>query len=111
MVDEDELKSESSKDALNDCQNFCRKTAKYSPELKENDDLCCDYEEWSDGTYNCYLYKGEKTVKQSNFSGFAQYSSFTFKNGQEIDGAINNRFLCKHYFFAASAVSLGVLIL
>ena len=63
MVDEDQIESTSSRDALVDCQNFCKSTAKYSVDLKENDDLCCDYEEWADGTYNCYLYKGKETVK------------------------------------------------
>ena len=28
------------------------------------DDMCCDFEKWVDGTFNCYLYAGGKTVPQ-----------------------------------------------
>ena len=31
---------------------------------KSGDDMCCDFEEWQDGTFNCYLYAGGLTVSQ-----------------------------------------------
>ena len=47
----------------NDCESFCR------DELIENDsdydwtdEFCCDYEDWADGTYNCYVIEGHEII-------------------------------------------------
>ena len=36
-----------------DCTEFCRSAAEG---LSGEQNLCCDYESWSDGSFNCYLY-------------------------------------------------------
>mgnify|MGYP006125347397 FL=1 len=44
-----------------ECIGICDKAAELSLELdkiKEDSPLCCDFEQWSDGSYNCDLYKG-----------------------------------------------------
>ena len=39
------------------CVEFCKSISeKISYDDADDKYLCCDYESWSDGSYNCYLY-------------------------------------------------------
>ena len=44
------------------CEDFCRTNMQGLPEDYDgmNKQFCCDYEAWSDETFNCYLYEGTK---------------------------------------------------
>ena len=45
-----------------DCKEFCRQTTKENmQEFYWGDELCCDFEAWQDGSFNCYVYEGHRT--------------------------------------------------
>ena len=49
---------------MDDCTYWCANQATWYDEfLTNNDPLCCDYEQWTDGTTNCYLYEGDEVIK------------------------------------------------
>ena len=48
------------------CADFCKEKTEKLPEPEDEDQyLCCDYEQWSDGSYNCYLYGANPDGKDS----------------------------------------------
>ena len=68
------------------------------------DDMCCDFEEWQDGTYNCYLYAGGVTVVQD----MADYPDDTFNSNvfphlMPADGGVTEE---KASFMALGAAAL-----
>ena len=48
------------------CKDFCKRTLDDMPEewVGYGKKLCCDYEAWSDNTFNCYLYEGQASENQ-----------------------------------------------
>ena len=52
----------------------------------ETQQMCCDYEKWSDGSYNCLLYAGGNT-KQKDASIFKNemFSNIVFAH-QIVEG-------------------------
>ena len=65
------------------CTQFCKKTVQQNNKnYYFGDVLCCDYEEWADGTFDCYLYEGGKTQLQDINSMEEHYfASFIFYFG------------------------------
>ena len=52
--------------SMEDCTQFCGAAADAAyygtPEMTWGGEMCCDYEEWSDGTFNCNLFVGGYTI-------------------------------------------------
>ena len=47
------------------CYNWCLEVdAGVASDYNAGDNMCCDFERWVDGSFNCYLYAGGKTVDQ-----------------------------------------------
>ena len=47
------------------CFEWCVNTDKVEgSNYDSGEDMCCDFEEWSDGSFNCYLYAGGNQIKQ-----------------------------------------------
>ena len=47
------------------CEKFCLESVeKNNKSFYFGDALCCDFEQWNDGTFNCYLFEGDKTQLQ-----------------------------------------------
>mgnify|MGYP006906865314 CR=1 FL=1 len=45
-----------------DCQAFCFEISEDFDDVSYNDEFCCDYESWDDGSFNCYVYEGSAQV-------------------------------------------------
>ena len=43
---------------LEDCQEFCHESSENVSDLEESEPLCCDFEAFEDGSFNCNLFKG-----------------------------------------------------
>ena len=71
MIDESQMEART--DPKDECQNFCTYTAKYASQINLGDSLCCDFEEWTDGTYNCYLFQGNSTVRMSHIDEMGSF--------------------------------------
>ena len=56
--------------------------------------MCCDYEEWQDGTFNCYLYSGGSVlpVNENDFpeDKFANWVFPHLNPSKSKTGTINN---------------------
>ena len=51
--------------SIDQCFEWCVATDKVEgSNYQTGEDMCCDYEEWSDGSFNCYLYAGGNQIKQ-----------------------------------------------
>ena len=42
--------------STDECQLFCEQADQEASDIMYGDSLCCDYEQWEDGTYDCTLY-------------------------------------------------------
>ena len=46
--------------SISSCTDFCRETTfKNANNYYWGDAMCCDFEKWDDGSYNCYVYEGK----------------------------------------------------
>ena len=72
-----EIYSENPKYNEGFCADFCRTSLEDMPEdyVGYGRMYCCDYEAWSDDTFNCYLYEGTKTENQDYFEYPNEYFS------------------------------------
>ena len=62
------------------CFQWCKEQDSLaSKQYKDGVGMCCGYEKWSDGSYNCYLYAGNKTEPQDTAT-FKEdtFASYTF---------------------------------
>ena len=49
---------------MDDCAKFCKQILNDQGDAYDwGDKFCCDYEEWSDYTFNCYLYEGHEHIE------------------------------------------------
>ncbi len=65
------------------CAYFCEVTDQNSNSIESGTELCCDYEQWSDGSYDCSLYKGNGTILNNN--GTEEYSQDDTEEVSEDD--------------------------
>ena len=48
------------------CHQWCLEVDKQNgPYYDQGSDMCCDFEKWSDGSFNCYLYAGGEQLTQN----------------------------------------------
>ena len=65
------------------CSYFCQITDQEDDTTPNGTDLCCDYEQWANGSYDCTLYKGGSTIANSfeNDGSGDEFQSMTFTSG------------------------------
>ena len=71
--------------------------------------MCCDYEEWTDGTYNCYLYAGGKTIKTDPTQFPNEYfSNLIFRHMKDVTGFYIDGAAQKYSILMATATILSL---
>ena len=65
------------------CASFCEQSDQQDTTISYGTSLCCDYEQWADGSYDCTLYKGNTTVENQfvNDGSGDEFQSMTFESG------------------------------
>lgn len=70
------------------CSYFCQTSDQERDDITYGTDLCCDFEQWADGSYDCTLYQvdpaGEATLVNSfeNDGSGDEFQSMTFSSGE-----------------------------
>ena len=72
-----------------ECSYFCETTDQSNGDIAYGDGLCCDFEAWEDGSYDCTLYKGRVTLENGYVAPVGtdgtvmgnDFQSMTFSSG------------------------------
>ena len=72
-----------------ECAYFCETTDQETGDIAYGDALCCDFEAWEDGSYDCTLYKGDSTLENGYVAPVSadgtvmgnDFQSMTFASG------------------------------
>ena len=87
----DEMTSTSEDFNKDQCFEWCLATDKVEgTNYDAGADMCCDFEEWSDGSFNCYLYAGGKQIQQDmNDYPDDTFNSNIFPHLMPADGGVS----------------------
>ena len=68
--------------SVDDCGDWCMQVDAADKSIPRDSDLCCDYEMWEEGTFECSLYRGSVVVPNPYYGSDSQnlFRSMTFQS-------------------------------
>ena len=68
-----------------ECTRFCEAADQEDEDIEYGTKLCCDYEDWTDGTYDCTLYETDKVIVNEYELDYEDvFYSFLFVSGEYL---------------------------